>query len=334
MGARCVIPKILVIGSNSPSGASFCGSALDHGFEVIATSRSPEKPDVFLPYKWRGRKGLTFHTIDINHDLESLKSLLHQHRPNYVVNFGSQSMVAQSWDNPAHWMQTNVVATVKLLDLLRGLDFLQRYVHFTTPEVYGSTPDWIVENRHYAPSSPYASSRAAGDLNVALWTTTYGLPGVMTRAANVYGEGQQLFRIIPRTFLCCYTGKKLPLQGGGLSERAFVHFDDVSSALMLILSKGRNGEDYHISPRSSISIRDLVQMICDIAEKKFDDVVDMAPDRLGKDQAYLLDSTKIKNELGWQPQVSLRDGLERTAKWCLDNLDALRDLPQVYQHKP
>jgi dTDP-glucose 4,6-dehydratase len=323
-----------VLGSNSPSGASFCAHALDRGFEVIATSRSEEKHDAFLPYKWQGRKGVVFHRVDLNRDLEALKSLLGKHKPAFVVNFASQSMVGQSWGHPAHWMQTNVVSIVELLELLRGADFLQRYVHFSTPEVYGSTSDWVKENRHYDPSSPYASSRAAGDMNVVLWSNTYGLPAVITRAANVYGEGQQLFRIIPRTFLCCHTGAKLPLQGGGLSERAFVHFDDVSRAVMLILERGRNGEDYHISPRSSISIRDLVQKICDSANAKFDDVVEMAPDRLGKDQAYLLDSGKIKNELGWEPQVDLDAGLERCARWSLEYLELLKRLPQGYQHKP
>jgi dTDP-glucose 4,6-dehydratase len=324
----------LVLGSNAPSAASFCAHALDLGFEVIATSRSPEKQDAFLPYKWNGRKGLTFHQVDLNRDLAVLKSLLVKHRPGYVLNFASQSMVGQSWEKPAHWMQTNVVAMVELLELLRSVDFLERYVHFSTPEVYGTTADWVKENRHYAPSSPYASSRAAGDMNVALWSATYGLPAVITRAANVYGEGQQLFRIIPRTFLCCYTGGKLPLQGGGLSERAFIHFDDVSRALMLILTRGKNGEDYHISPRSSISIRDLVQKICASAKVKFEDVVEIAADRLGKDQAYLLDPTKIKDELGWQPQVGLDEGLQRCGQWCHDYLDLLKQLPQVYQHKP
>ena len=326
--------KILVLGSNAPSGASFCAHALDQGCEVIATSRSAEKPEAFLPYKWKGRRGVTFHQMDLNTDLVLLKSLLLQHRPQVVVNFASQSMVAQSWENPAHWMQTNVVATVELLEVLRNMDFLDRYIHFSTPEVYGATPDWVREHRHYLPSSPYASSRAAGDMNVALWTTTYGLPAIITRAANVYGEGQQLFRIIPRAFLCAFTGQSLQLQGGGLSERSFVHFDDVSRALMLIIAKGRTGEDYHISPRASILIRDLVQLIAEAAQVRFDDLVEIAPDRLGKDQAYLLDSTKIGAELGWTPQVDLAEGLRRCGQWCREHLDFFKTLPQVYSHKP
>lgn len=325
---------VLVLGANSPSGASFCAHALERGLEVIATSRSPQPRPVFLPYLWKGHKGLSFHRIDLNKDMDALKSLFARHRPRHVVNFASQSMVGQSWENPTHWMQTNVVALVALLELLRNLDFLDRYVHFSTPEVYGSTPDWIAENRRYAPSTPYASSRAAGDMNVALWTETYGLPAIITRAANVYGEGQQLYRIIPRAFLCCHAGTKLPLHGGGRSERPFVHFDDVSRAVMRICEEGRAGEDYHISPRCSMSIRDLVGRICDIAGARFDEVVQVTEDRLGKDQAYLLDSAKIRRELGWEPRIGLDEGLHRCDRWCRDNLEELRRLPQDYRHMP
>ena len=325
---------ILVIGSNSPSAASFCAFALERGHQVIATSRSAEKSSVFLPYTWGGRSGPLFEQVDLNHDMDRLAALMKRHRPAYVVNFASQGMVAQSWDNPTHWMQTNVVAMSALLEILRHCDFLERYVHFSTPEVYGSTEGWIVEHRDYKPSTPYALSRAAGDMSVALWSKTYGLPAVITRAANVYGEGQQLYRIIPRTLLCCLTGQTLPLQGGGLSERAFVHFDDVSDAVMRICEGGRNGEDYHISPHSSITIRKLVEDICAITGRPFDEVVKMAPDRLGKDQAYLLESSKIMKELGWSPRVSLEEGLRRCADWCQKNLAELRTLPQVYEHKP
>lgn len=325
---------ILVLGSNSPSGAALCAHASDRGLEVIATSRSPEPHPVFLPYKWKPRSGVTFKQIDINKDLESLGGLLQKHRPKYVFNFASQSMVGQSWNHPEHWMQTNVVAVVGLLELLRKMDFLDRYVHVSTPEAYGPTEGWIKETRHFDPSTPYASSRAAGDMNVVLWTKTYDLPAVITRSANIYGEGQQLYRIIPRALLCCLTGQRLPLQGGGLSERAFIHVDDLSRALMSIAESGNSGEDYHISPHGSILIRDLVRKICDLTNVAFDDVAEVSQDRLGKDQAYLLDSEKLNSELGWKERIDLDEGLRRCSEWVSENLETLRSIPQVYVHKP
>ena len=328
------VKRILVIGSNSPTAASFCAHALELGYEVIATSRSKEPHKIFLPYRWKSDKGLTFNRIDINSDLDALKELIKYHRPKYILNFAAQGMVAQSWRDPTHWMQTNVVATTALLEILRNLDFLDRYIHFTTPEVYGSTPDWVVENRNYAPSTPYALSRAAGDMAVALWTKTYNLPIIITRSANVYGEGQQLYRIIPRTFICCLTGQKLQLHGGGLSLRTFIHFEDVSRALMLICEKGNNGTDYHICTKQTIMIRELVSKVCKSVNVKFDNVVEVVDDRLGKDHAYLLDPEKITKELGWQAQISLDEGLKRCANWHHQNHDVIGSLPQNYKHKP
>lgn len=326
--------NILVIGSNSPTGANFCAHALELGIEVIATSRSIEAPSVFLAYKWKGKTGLTFEQVDLNHDIKDLRTLITRHRPKHIINFASQSMVAESWKNPSHWIQTNIVANAELLELLRSFDFLERYIHFSTPEVYGNTENWVSEHRNYSPSTPYALSRAAGDMNVALLTQTYGFPAVITRSANVYGEGQKLYRIIPRTLLCCFTGQTLPLQGGGISERSFIHFDDISRALMLIFKQGKNGDDYHISSSQSTSIREVVSMICEITNVSFDNLVEFTEERLGKDQAYFLDATKIYQELGWSPQINMETGLDRCARWCMENLDVLRQLPQVYSHKP
>ncbi len=326
--------KILVLGSNSPSGATFCAQALKEGHEVIATSRSSEKKPVFLPYYWLKEDALRFYQIDLNKNLKQLESILEKYKPSYIVNFASQSMVGQSWENPHHWMQTNVVSLVNLLEILRHLDFLDRYIHFSTPEVYGSTDGWIQENMNFSPSTPYASSRAAGDMNVKLWSDTYDIPAVLTRAANIYGEGQQLFRIIPRTILCCLTGEQLPLHGGGFSERAFIHCNDVSKALLLIAENGTNKESYHISPHEKISIRNLVKKICHLVNVPMESIVSISEDRLGKDQSYLLESSKIYNELGWKPTIELDEGILRTIDWCKNNLNILKNIPPQYSHKP
>ena len=203
--------KVLVIGSNSFSGSHFVAEALGAGHPVWGVSRSPEPDQAFLPYRWRQKKSETslatsenfcFQTIDLNHQINELIELIDHVQPELVVNFAAQGMVAESWLNPTHWYQTNVVAQVALHDALRQRTFLQKYVHVTTPEVYGSTDGgWIKEHRYFAPSTPYAVSRAACDLHLQSFHEAYGFPVVFTRAANVYGPGQQLYRIIPRALL-------------------------------------------------------------------------------------------------------------------------------------
>jgi dTDP-glucose 4,6-dehydratase len=242
-------------------------------------------------------------------------------------------MVAESWKNPDHWMMTNVVSTVRLHERLRTLDFLERYVHVTTPEVYGSTDGFIREDARYNPSTPYAVSRAAADMSLKTYFDAYGFPVVLTRAANVYGPGQQLYRIIPRTILFVLIGRKLQLHGGGHSRRSFVHVRDVSSATWRIATEAPAGETYHISTPEIVTVRELVERICRKLDVAFEDHVEVAGERLGKDAAYLLDSSKLRTTLGWKDEVGLDAGLDECIAWVQSNLDDLRRQPFDYVHK-
>jgi dTDP-glucose 4,6-dehydratase len=328
--------RFLVIGSNSFSGASFIKHLLENEHDVVGVSRSEELNKVFLPYTWDVSiiQNFKFEQIDINHDLEKLEILVNEFQPEFIVNFAAQGMVAQSWITPEDWYQTNVVGQVKLHDCLRKLDCIKRYVHVSTPEAYGSTEGWIKENYHFSPSTPYAVSRAACDLHLLSFFRAYSFPVVFTRAANVYGEGQQLYRIIPRTLSFSRLGKKLQLHGGGHSVRSFIHMDDVADATLKIAMNGCNGDTYHISTNNTVSIRELVEKICKITEIKFSDLVEETEDRLGKDQSYLLDSTKLRDELRWKDRISLEIGIKKTLTWVDDNLSCLKSLPMDYQHKP
>jgi dTDP-glucose 4,6-dehydratase len=328
-------PKFLVLGSNSFSGATFVDYLAEQGHDVVATSRSPEPHEALLPYKWQKRPGaIRFERVDINHDLDSLAALLKRERFSHVVNFAAQSMVGQSWDHPDDWMMTNVVSTVRLHVLLRGLDFLERYVHVTTPEVYGSTDGWVREDTPFNPSTPYAVSRAAGDMSLKTFVDTYKLPAVSTRAANVYGPGQQLYRIIPRTVLAAMTGQKLKLDGGGVSVRVFIHMRDVSEATLKIALNGTLGETYHISGYELVSIRKLVEIILAKLGKNFDDCVELGPERPGKDAAYMLESSKLRTELAWKDEISLEAGIDSVIAWAKRFEKDLSTLPSSYIHKP
>lgn len=327
--------SFLVIGSNSFSGSQFIDFLLNKDQSVIGVSRSHEIHSVFLPYKKSNKlEGYQFEQIDINKNLSELSDLLSDKKPSYVVNFAAQGMVAQSWQMPEHWYQTNVVGQVKLHDMLRKLSFIKKYVHVTTPEVYGSTDGWITENLNFNPSTPYAVSRAACDLHLMSFFKAYQFPVVFTRAANVYGPGQQLYRIIPRAMLCARLGKKMRLDGGGKSVRSFIHIRDVADATFRIALNGRIGETYHISTREYLSIRALVEKIADLTKVAFVDLAEISEDRLGKDQAYLLESQKLRQELGWSDIVNLDSGLSDTLSWVDSNLRILQEQNADYIHKP
>lgn len=329
------IEKVIVIGSNSFSGATFVNYALDQGVEVFGVSRSKELNPCFLPYHWNASnlKKFTFFELDLNKNLTEIVDLINDEKIAYVVNFAAQSMVAESWQTPEDWFMTNVVSTVKFHDQLRKIDLLKRYVHASTPEVYGSCEGFVDENFSFNPSTPYAVSRAAADLSLKTFFSSYNFPVVITRAANVYGPGQQLYRIIPRAIMYIMLGMKLQLHGGGYSTRSFIHMEDVSDATWKIMKNGQNGEAYHISTNEVVSIRDLVALICNKLEVNFDDYVEVVGERLGKDSAYHLDSTKIRSNLKWSDRIKLDSGLDECIAWVKDNLKTLRDQPFNYIHK-
>jgi len=326
--------RVLVIGSNSFSGSHFVDHCLDQGCETVGISRSPEPSPVFLPYRRRGKISFQFHQLDLNHDLDKIMAVIDDFAPDYVVNFAAQGMVAESWLHPEHWYETNIVAAVRLHDRLRHCRFLKKYVHVSTPEVYGNCKGLTQESAVYEPSTPYAVSRAAADMSLMAFHRAYGFPVVFTRAANVYGPGQQLYRIIPRAIMCFLSGGKLQLHGGGRSVRSFIHIRDVADATLSIARQGRAGEIFHLSTAETVSIRALVEMIADRLGVCFADFVEMADDRLGKDNAYLLDSAKAQKELGWSATTSLERGIDETIAWARENYDFLLKQPQEYIHKP
>jgi dTDP-glucose 4,6-dehydratase len=329
--------RYAVLGSNSFTGSHFVQHLLASGHDVLAVSRSPRPHAAFLPDQWgdpaakNGR--LSFHQLDLNDDIDAIDRLLTETATEIVVNFASQSMVAQSWEHPEHWYRTNVLSTVRLCERLRKRPALERYVHVSTPEVYGSMEGLVPEHTTYKPSTPYATSRAAADMHLMNLHQAFRFPVVFTRAANVYGPGQQLYRIIPRAILSVLCGRKLPLDGGGRSVRSFIHVRDVCDATKAIAERAEPPAIFHLSTERTLSIRELVELICRRMNASFDEVVEVRGERPGKDQAYLLDSAKARRELGWTDCVTLEAGVDETIAWAGENLAALQSLSWDYIHK-
>lgn len=328
-------PLVLVIGSNSFSGADFIDLLLETGrYSVLGVSRSPENSEVFIPYKKRKRANFSFEQIDLNKDMRRLTALLDDKKPEYIVNFAAQSEVGPSWETPWEWFQTNAVALTRLADALKGRKHLKRYVHISSPEVYGTCEGSVREDAPLNPTTPYAASKAAGDLSLFTYVKNFGLPLVMIRATNVYGAHQQLFKIIPRSVINLKLGKTIELHGGGTAVKSYIHIRDVSRGELLAMEHGDNGLIYHFSPDHGVEVREVVRVICAKLGKRFDDVTKTVAERLGQDKAYIIDSARARTTLGWKPETSLESGIDGVVLWVDQYWDEMRKLPLAYVHKP
>ena len=326
--------KFAVIGSNSFSGSNFVAHLLSEGYDTLGISRSPEPTKPFLPRLWNDYLShFKFVQIDLNGSAKEITEQCSSFGATHIVNFAAQSMVGQSWEAPADWYQTNVVSIANLANELKGMKSLEKFVQVTTPEVYGSTSEWISEGEPFNPSTPYAASRAAGDMHLRLMAKYKNFPVVFTRAANVFGPGQQLYRVVPKAAMLARNNQPFELHGGGTSMRSFIHIDDVSNATLLIARNGNIGEDYHISTDRLVSISELVDLIYTLSGKVNSGSNQEIEDRVGKDQGYFLSSSKVRKELGWSPEHELESGLAQSIKWVERYIDDLAGLPLEYFHK-
>jgi dTDP-glucose 4,6-dehydratase len=327
--------RIVVIGSNSFSGSDFIDLLLeDKANEVVGVSRSPEKSALFLPYKRHKDPKFTFFQIDLNSDMPKLMELLDRYKPQCVVNFAAQSEVAPSWEHPEQWFQTNAVALSCLCNYLKDRKWLERYVHISSPEVYGTCQGVVKEDAPLNPSTPYAASKAAADLYLFTLVKNFHFPLVMIRSTNVYGAHQQLFKIIPRSIIYLKRGKVIQLHGGGIAIRSYVHIRDISRGELSAMDKGDPGKIYHLSPDRGYAVREVVSAICDIVGRDFNSSTATVAERLGQDAAYVIDSSRSREELDWSPVVSLEEGLSGVVRWVEDNWDAIQREPLEYVHKP
>ena len=327
--------RFLIIGSNSFSGSNIINLLLSKNHQVVGVSRSNEIEKVFLNYKHnKNIKKFKFYKIDINKHSQRIKlnDIISKFKPNVIINYLAQGMVEQSWINPEDWYQTNIVSQTIFYKNIQKFRFINRIIHVTTPEVYGSNYKKIKENTKFNPSTPYAISRAAMDLHLLSLYKNFHLPIILTRTSNIYGPGQQLYRIIPKAFMCSKKKLKLNLHGGGNSIRSFIFMDDVSEATYMLSQKGKIGETYHISNNEFISIKKLVLVISKMQNISFKELCHKEADRIGKDKVYKLNFDKLK-KLNWKPKVKLNKGLSTTKKWIDNNFNSLMKKELHYKHK-
>ena len=305
--------KFLVIGASSFSGKAFCEYARSKEAEVVEISRP---------------------TYDLNLNCLDIANAISDARPDYVVNFAALNMVAESWEHYQDYYRTNVVSLSRLVGMwdTQLLPF-RKWIQVSTPEVYGTQHAVISESSPYAPSTPYAVSRAAFDMHLRALFVAKGFPALFMRSVNVYGEGQQPYRIIPKTVLKILRGERLQLHGGGASVRSFMHIGDAASGVYLAAQRGYLGEVYHTASVQLVQIRELVGMICSQLGVSFDAAVEVCEERPGKDHAYILDSRKARAELMWADKSPLGGGLVHTVEWFKAHAHEYDGHSLEYEHK-
>ena len=327
--------KYLVLGSNSFSAGSFINHIINEevNSKVFAISRSKEYHKTQLAYKNNEKcSNVKFYQYDLSDNLEDIVNLIEKEQIEYIFNFAAQGMVAQSWEAPEQWFNTNTLSLVKLLDKIYKFKFIKKFVQVSTPEVYGPCND-IKESMNFHPSSPYAASKASADLILYSYFITHGFPINYTRASNVYGSYQQLYRIIPKTILMIKKGEKLQLHGGGKAVRSFIHINDVSIATLKIAKEAKAGEIYHLSDDKTISIYELVELICNQMKVDIKEHINIVEDRVGQDSLYLMNNEKLKNDFNLTPQKRLKDGINEVISWIDSNYETLINFPDYYIHK-
>ncbi len=328
--------KILVLGANAFSGQDFVDLLLDDANnQVVGVSRSPERSALFLRYRTRENlDAYQYHPLDMNRQMPKLLELLDRERPQWIVNFAAQSEVAPSWEHPEHWFQTNTVALSLLINHLRQQDYLERYLHVSSPEVYGTCEGVVREDAPFNPSTPYAASKAAADMLLSTFRSQFGFPLLTVRATNVYGARQQLFKIVPRSAIYIRQGRRIPLHGGGVAVKSYIHIRDISRGELAILERGTVGEIYHLSPDEGIAVRRVVETIAQRSGKTLEEVADIVDERPGQDAAYVIDSSRARRSLGWSPQIDFSEGIDEVVQWVEDYWDEILQQPLGYQHKP
>ena len=259
------------------------------------------------------------------------------------MHLAAESHVDRSIDGPADFIETNVIGTLNMLEAARsywqgkGRPTTFRFHHISTDEVFGSLPNdptvFFTENTPYDPRSPYSASKAGADHLVRAWHETYGLPVVLTNCSNNYGPYHFPEKLIPVVILNALAGKPLPIYGDGGNIRDWLYVEDHANALLLVLEQGALGRSYNIGGENERSNLEMVHTLCSILDRlqpraggSYANLIASVADRPGHDERYAIDPSRIRNELGWRPSVTVDEGLEKTVRWYLDNEDWWRPL--------
>lgn len=327
--------KILVTGGAGFIGSAVIRNAIEAGHSIVNVDALTYAGCLSNLASVSEDMHYVFEHVDIR-DRASLDRVFERHHPDAVMHLAAESHVDRSIDGPADFIETNIRGTFNVLEAsrafweARGRPNSFRFHHVSTDEVYGSLPNdqavLFTEDTPYDPRSPYSASKASSDHLVRAWQETYGLPVVLTNCSNNYGPYHFPEKLVPVIILNALAGKPLPIYGDGSNIRDWLYVDDHATALLLVLEKGTVGRSYNIGGKNECTNLYLVKALCQILDKlqprdsgPYEQLVVFVEDRPGHDARYAIDASRIENELGWTPSVTLEEGLEKTVRWYLKN---------------
>jgi dTDP-glucose 4,6-dehydratase len=324
--------KLLVTGGCGFIGSAVVRLAVQRGHEVVNLDAMTYAANAANVASVAHSNLYSFEQADIR-DRAALDRIFATYAPDAVMHLAAESHVDRSIDGPADFIETNITGTFNLLEAARthwtraGKPESFRFHHISTDEVFGSLgPDGqFTEHTPYDPRSPYSASKAASDHLVRAWAETYGLPTVLTNCSNNYGPYHFPEKLIPVTILNALHGKPIPVYGNGENVRDWLYVEDHADALLLVLEKGDLGRSYNIGGENERRNIDLVRTICALLDEMapkptpYSDQITFVTDRPGHDARYAIDPSRIREELGWRPSVTVEEGLRRTVRWYLDN---------------
>ncbi|MEM1149875.1 MAG: dTDP-glucose 4,6-dehydratase [Pseudomonadota bacterium] len=326
--------RLLVTGGAGFIGSAVVRQAIAAGHQVVNVDALTYAACLENVASVADAPGYAFEHADIR-DRAAMDRIFETHAPDAVMHLAAESHVDRSIDGPATFIETNVLGTFHLLEAARSYWAARgqpdgfRFHHVSTDEVFGSLPDdrahQFTEDTAYDPRSPYSASKAGSDHLVRAWGETYGLPVLLTNCSNTYGPYHFPEKLIPVVILNALAGKPIPVYGTGDNVRDWLFVEDHAEALLTVVQRGAVGRSYAIGAESEVRNIDLVRQICAVLDEHHrpgaphDRLITYVPDRPGHDLRYGIDPSRIRAELGWQPSVTLAEGLERTVRWYLDN---------------
>lgn len=325
--------KILITGGAGFIGSAVVRLAIARGYTVINLDALTYASCLDNLSIVADHPNYVFYKADIR-DRRRLDKVFAEHRPDAVMHLAAESHVDRSIDEPADFIGTNIIGTFNMLEAARSYWVAQgrpasfRFHHVSTDEVFGSLgpTGMFTEETPYDPRSPYSASKASSDHLVRAWHETYGLPVVLSNCSNNYGPYHFPEKLIPVVILNALAGRPLPIYGDGGNIRDWLFVDDHADALLLILAEGAVGRSYNIGGENERTNLELVKTLCGLLDRlrplvagSYTDLITFVRDRPGHDARYAIDPSRIRDELGWRPSVTIEEGLEKTVRWYLDN---------------